>query len=43
MFQLDFSVMFTDILADLDAHTPTAVIAHRFHATVASAAVMSAC
>jgi hydrogenase maturation protein HypF len=39
MFSIDFSEMFTDILSDLDARTPTAVVAHRFHATVAAAAV----
>ena len=37
--QLDFSPLFPDILADLKSGTPTAVIAHRFHATVASAVV----
>ena len=37
--QLDFSAMFTEILADIDAGIQTAVIARRFHSTVASAAV----
>jgi len=37
--QLDFSEMFTGILNDLEANIQTAVIAHRFHSTVASAAV----
>jgi len=37
--RIDFSEMFTDILTDLDAGTSTAVIAYRFHATLASAAI----
>lgn len=36
--QLDFSPMFPDILADIDAALQSAVIARRFHVTVASAA-----
>ena len=35
--QLGFSPMFTEILADIDANVLSAVIAHRFHRTVASA------
>jgi hydrogenase maturation protein HypF len=37
--QLDFSVMFPEILTDIEAGVMTAVIARRFHITVASAAV----
>jgi len=37
--QLDFSPLFPDILADLKSGIPTAVIAQRFHVTVAAAAV----
>jgi hydrogenase maturation protein HypF len=37
--QLDFLAMFPEILADIDAGTQSAVIARRFHITVASAAV----
>jgi hydrogenase maturation protein HypF len=37
--QLDFSEMFPEILADMDAGIQTADIARRFHVTVASAAV----
>jgi hydrogenase maturation protein HypF len=37
--QLDFSAMFTEIVADIDAGTQTAVMARRFHITVASASV----
>jgi hydrogenase maturation protein HypF len=36
--QLDFSLMFSEILADIDATVQNAVIARRFHVTVASAA-----
>ena len=36
--QVDFSPMFTDILADITHGIPSATIAHRFHQTVASAA-----
>ena len=36
--QLDFSPMFTEILADIAAGIQSAVIAHSFHRTVASAA-----
>ena len=36
--QLDFSPMLADILADIGAGIQSAVIAHRFHQTVASAA-----
>jgi len=36
--QLDFSLMFTDILTDIETGSPTSTIAHRFHLTVASAA-----
>jgi hydrogenase maturation protein HypF len=36
--QLDFSPMFTEILADIDAGNHAAAIAHRFHRTVAAAA-----
>jgi len=36
--QLDFSPMLADILADIDAGIRNAVIAYRFHQTVASAA-----
>jgi hydrogenase maturation protein HypF len=35
---LDFSAMFPEILSDVDAGTQSAVIARRFHITVASAA-----
>jgi hydrogenase maturation protein HypF len=34
--QLDFAPMFTEILADLDAGVSTAIIAYRFHQTVAT-------
>ncbi|MBL0224033.1 MAG: carbamoyltransferase HypF [Geobacteraceae bacterium] len=37
--QLDFSEMFPDILADMDAGIQTASLARRFHVTVASAVV----
>lgn len=37
--QLDFSALFTDILYDLDVGVPAAVIARRFHLTVAAAAI----
>jgi hydrogenase maturation protein HypF len=37
--QLDFSPIFPEILADLNSGAATAVIAHRFHATVAQAAI----
>lgn len=37
--QLDFSDLFTDILVDLDAGMAAAVIARRFHHTVAAAAI----
>ncbi len=37
--QLDFSPIFPEILADLNSGTPKAVIARRFHITVASAVV----
>jgi hydrogenase maturation protein HypF len=37
--QLDFSPMFPEILADLKSGVSTDVIAHRFHATVARAAI----
>ncbi len=36
--QVDFTPMFTDILADITHGIPSATIAHRFHQTVASAA-----
>jgi len=36
--QLDFSPMLAEILADIDAGIRSAIIAHRFHQTVASAA-----
>jgi hydrogenase maturation protein HypF len=36
--QLDFSPMFTGILADIDAGTEACAIAYRFHQTVATAA-----
>lgn len=41
-FQLDFTAIFPEILADLQAGVRTAVIAYRFHVTVA-AAVVEAC
>ena len=37
--QLDFSAMFPEILTDIEAGIQPAVIARRFHITVASAAV----
>jgi len=40
--QLDFSPLFPPVLADLSAGVPAAVIARRFHQTVARAAVAAA-
>ena len=37
-FQLDFSSIFTEILADINAAVSSATIAYRFHQTVAAAA-----
>ena len=37
-FHLDFSPMFPELLADLDAGLPVAAMAYRFHRTVAAAA-----
>jgi len=37
--QLDFSAMFTEILSDMNTGIPSAVIARRFHGTLAAAAV----
>ncbi|MDD2852407.1 MAG: carbamoyltransferase HypF, partial [Desulfuromonadaceae bacterium] len=39
-YQVDFSVMFTEILSEIAAGIQSAVIALRFHQTVASAAVV---
>ena len=38
--QLDFSPMLAEILSDIDAGIRSAIIAHRFHQTVASAAAV---
>ncbi|MEI6306410.1 MAG: carbamoyltransferase HypF, partial [Deltaproteobacteria bacterium] len=41
-FQIDFSVMFPELLSDLAAEVPTAVMARRFHSTVAAASIQAA-
>jgi len=38
-FELDFSAMIVALLDDLSAHVPAAVIARRFHSTVAAATI----